>query len=175
MDRDFQKKKPISSHDSSSRTCRDREYDEGEYVKMNFNDIVKLFKPEWITKGIDADTITFLRAAGDYMAPMKDGDKLALTNSQIRNVYGELKRIQMKGFDKSQSEFLLLKPKVAYAAKRKSDREAETGMELFKKIFDKAYDAVNQLPEGEGKGNAFKNLCSIMEGLIAYHKYYGGK
>lgn len=171
MDRDFQKKKPISSHDSSSRTCRDGEYVDG---KMDFNGIVKLFKSEWITKGIDASTIAFLRAAGDYMAPMKDSDKLALTNSQIRNVYGELKRIQMKGFDKSQSEFLLLKPKVAYAAKRKSDRETETGMELFKRIFDKAYVAVIQVPDDE-KENAFKNLCSIMEGLIAYHKYYGGK
>lgn len=157
-----------STQSSPARRCR-----EGE--KLGFQAIQNLFKSEWITDGITEETISFLRCAGDYMAPMTDQDKLALTNSQIRNVYGELKRIQMKGFLESQSEFLLLKPKVAYAAKRKSDCEVETGMELFKKIFDKSYDAVSQIKDKDPKEQAFKNLCSVMEGLIAYHKYYGGK
>lgn len=174
MEKVFQKnsKNPIGN---DHRTCREEVRVNGKTVKMAFNDIVGLFKPEWITKGVDADTITFMKAAGDYMAPMSDSDKLALTNSQFRNVYGELKRIQMKGFGESQSEFLLLKPKVAYAAKRKSVRETETGMELFKKIFDKAHVAVLQVADKEQRKQAFKNFCAIMEGLIAYHKYYGGK
>ena len=165
MDKDFGKR-TLSSHRDHRMTR------EG---KQCFGEIVKLFKPEWITNGIDSETIDFLQKAGDYMAPMKKEDKEALTNSQIRNVYGELKRIQMKGFEKSQSEFLLLRPKVAYAAKRKSDKETETGMELFKNIFDRAYDAVVGVTDNDQKVIAFKNFCSIMEGLIAYHKYYGGK
>lgn len=169
MDNRTKDKNHPSTQSSPVRLCR-----EGE-KRLGFQAIQNLFNPEWITEGVTEETINFLRCAGDYMAPMKKEDKQALTNSQIRNVYGELKRIQMKGFSESQSEFLLLKPKVAYAAKRKSDRETETGMELFKKIFDKSYDAVSQIKDKDKKEQAFKNMCSVMEGLIAYHKYYGGK
>lgn len=167
MDKDFGNRTSSFPKKALSRMTR-----EGQ---KRFNEIVESFNPKWITLGIDSDTINFLQEAGDYMAPMKKEDKQALTNSQIRNVYGELKRIQMKGFEKSQSEFLLLRPKVAYAAKRKSDKDVETGMDLFKNIFDKAYVAVVGVSEKNQKEKAFKNFCSIMEGLIAYHKYYGGK
>ena len=39
-----------------------------------------------------------------------------LTTSQIRNIYGMVKQMEMRGFDPN--EFVLLKPKLAYAAAR---------------------------------------------------------
>lgn len=143
--------------------------------QKNIEQIIDSFSSKWITAGIDESAIIFMEDAGDFMSPKGKDDKKALSSSQIRNVFGELKRIQMKGLKSSKSDFLLLKPKVAYAAKRKSTQENDTGMELFKAIFDRAYQAVNGVTNDEGQDAAFANMCSLFEGIIAYHKYYGGK
>ena len=47
------------------------------------------------------------------------GQQLArnLTTSQIRNIYGAVKKMQMKG-ELDTHKLLMLKPKLAYAAKR---------------------------------------------------------
>ncbi len=116
------------------------------------------FKNRWITEGIDADCIKFAERFGKYL---KFND---LTTSQIRNVFGELKRIQMKGFKKEESSFLLLKPKMAYAVKR----HGKKGLEALRQVFDRAYDCV----DCEQK---FKNLVDFMEAILAFHKSYGGK
>ena len=50
------------------------------------------FKSVWITNGITEETIEYARKTGKILARN-------LSTSQIRNVYGEMKRIQMKGFD----------------------------------------------------------------------------
>src|SRR5262249_39666550 len=52
--------------------------------------------------------------AAEVLGPRLEHGKL--TTSQIRNVYGLVKRMEMRGFDPN--EFVLLKPKLAYAAAR---------------------------------------------------------
>jgi len=116
------------------------------------------FKTEWVTDKITSETIKFCEDFG------KDIKDKGLSTSQIRNVYGELKRIQLKGFEKEKAAFLLLKPKMAYAAKRANKR----GVFNFKDVFNKAYDHI----DNEEKYNNFMN---IMEATLAYHKSFGGK
>jgi len=116
------------------------------------------FNDQWITKGIDRSCIDYADRFGKYL---KNND---LTTSQIRNVFGELKRIQMKGFQKEESAFLLLKPKMAYAVKR----HGKMGLEALKQVFDKAYACVHSDKE-------FQNLVNFMEAILAFHKSYGGK
>jgi CRISPR-associated protein Csm2 len=122
------------------------------------------FKASWINNGADQSMIVASEEAGKYMAPLFEGDKQALSKSQIRSVYGEVKRIQGKGFSVERSAFLLLKPKVAYAA----GRNKSLGLSLFKEIFDAAYKEV--LDE-----KTFKNFCNLLEAILAYHKAYGGR
>jgi len=87
------------------------------------------------------------------------------TNSKIRSIYGEIKRIQMSEFEKEKSAFILLKPKVAYALGRDANNE---GLKLFKEIFDlSSADVTNQ--------KSFQNFCNFIEAILAYHKAYGGK
>ena len=89
-----------------------------------------------------------------------------MSNSQIRNVYGEVKRIQMTGnFEKSKASFYLLKPKMAYAYGRSNNNP---GMRVFKEVFDMASDQV--IDE-----KTFQNFCNVMEALLAYHRAYGAK
>ena len=74
-----------------------------------------LYNPNWIKTGPNDSMIEFAEKKGKFMS--KD-----LTNSKIRSIYGEIKRIQM-GFEENKSSFFLLKPKVAYAYGRDSKNE----------------------------------------------------
>lgn len=113
---------------------------------------------KWIVNGVDPDTIIFAEEAGKYMAAKK------LTTSQIRNIYGEIKRIQIGDFEKERSSFYLLKPKVAYAVTRQNN----DGLKFFQDFFNEAYPAI------ETKQH-FDHFCELMEAMLAYHKANNGK
>jgi CRISPR-associated protein Csm2 len=115
-------------------------------------------KSAWVTNKIDNEAVSFSEDFGKYLAQNK------LTTSQIRNIYGELKRIQMKGFDDEKTSFLLLLPKMAYAAKRNVNH----GLTAFKQVFDKLHKDVKTAEH-------YKNMMDIMEAILAYHKAFGGK
>lgn len=98
----------------------------------------------------------------------------AMTSSQIRNIYTEIKRIQVKAIDDEgwanelSVKFLLLKPKVAYASARVLSKARNSRIVVFRKVFDIAHTAVRERKH-------FENFCQLMEGILAYHKVYGGK
>lgn len=119
---------------------------------------------DWITKGIDKDTIKF---ADDFGKQIKEGE---LTTSQIRIVFGEMRRIQMNGYKSQKTDFLLLKAKLAYAVKRHNKQ----GLRDFFKLFEKEYDAVDKDNDDNGEKH-FKNMMDLTEAVLAYHKYHGGK
>lgn len=91
--------------------------------------------------------------------------KNGLTNSKIRSIYREIKRIQMGTFEEEKSSFYLLKPKMAYALGRDDKNQ---GLKLFKQIFDRCFEDVTDQ-------NSYYNFCNLIEAILAYHKAYGGK
>lgn len=117
------------------------------------------YQQEWILNGANPELVNYAEEAGMFMA------QNGLTNSKIRSIYGEIKRIQMGDFEKEKSSFYLLKPKVAYALGRDEKNE---GLKLFKKIFDKASEAVSNQ-------KTYLYFCNFIEAILAYHKAYGGK
>lgn len=120
------------------------------------------FNKEWIEKKIDEKAILFADQFGDEL------NRGGFTTSQIRNYFGEVKRIQMKGLKDNESDFLLLKPKLAYAAKRAS----KPGAIAFQKVMNEAHEAVaSDKPEANKR---FKNFCDFLEAILAYHKAHGG-
>lgn len=113
----------------------------------------------WIKCAATREMVAYAEAAGKYMADNN------LTNSKIRSIYGEIKRIQMEGFEKDKTSFYLLKPKVAYALGRDDKNQ---GLKLFKLVFDKCFiDVTDQ--------KTYQNFCNFIEAILAYHKAYGGK
>ena len=112
------------------------------------------FKSEWITTGADAYLPEYAEKMGKFMA------NNGLTNSKIRNVFGEIRRIQMGGFENEKASFYLLRPKMAYALGR--DRNI-AGLHLFKMILDESAKYVENQ-------KAFDNFCDLMEAILAYHK-----
>jgi len=147
------------SQNGGKKECEDR---------ISVNDFFSnlQFKAEWVSIGADEEMVNFAEKAGKYMAPTNKQDKQALTKSQIRNVFGEIKRINLKGFDtiEGKSSFMLLKPKVAYA----EGRNRSMGLSLFKKIFDSSWKYVSDQ-------KTYQNFCNLIEAILAYHKAFGGK
>ena len=119
----------------------------------------KPIKSYWITDKADKELPTYAEELGKKL--VKNG----LTNSKIRSIYGEIKRIQTGDYKKCESSFFLLRPKMAYAAGREGKN---IGVQLFKFFFDDAYTYVND-------EKPFKNFCNLIEAVLAYHKAYGGK
>jgi len=130
---------------------------------------------EWITGGINEQAITYAESFGiELVHPTvlkKDGSTYidkngGLTTTQIRNFFGEVQRIKMKGYEESQ--FVLLKPKLAYAVKRNET----AGAKDFKLVFEAA---INAVIHSENKNKSFNNFADFFEAVLAYHKAYGGK
>jgi CRISPR-associated protein Csm2 len=129
--------------------------------------------PLWITKCIDENTINFTSELGQYLANNiyingKEIRDTALTTSQIRNFFGEIKRIQAKGFEKEKSAFLLLRPKLAYAEARVTSKKRESKIKDFRQNIEKAHlQVVNE--------THFQNFVNFFEAILAYHKAAGGR
>ncbi|MDL2221432.1 type III-A CRISPR-associated protein Csm2 [Parabacteroides sp. OttesenSCG-928-N08] len=118
-----------------------------------------VYNARWISEGADNALVTFAEKMGKYMA------KNGLTNSKIRSIYGEIKRIQMGDFDREKASFVLLRPKVAYALGRDPQNK---GLKLFKIVFDTCSQSVIDR-------TSFLNFCNLLEAILAYHKANGGK
>ena len=148
----FDTRRPQPNRGQQENQNRDR-----ENASSVFSSLV--FKPQWIQNEADKDLIEYAEKSGKFMA------QNGLTNSKIRSIYGEIKRIQMGDFEKEKVSFYLLKPKVAYALGRDPRNE---GLILFKKIFDHCFSFVKD-------SKTFINFCNLLEAVLAYHKSYGGK
>lgn len=129
-----------------------RENAESKFGSINYDS-------SWIKKGATELMVKYAEEMGKFMA------NNGLTNSKIRSIYGEIKRIQMGDFEKEKSSFFLLKPKVAYALGRDDKNQ---GLKLFKLIFDRCTIDVEEQ-------KTYQNFCNFIEAILAYHKAYGGK
>ncbi len=144
---------------SDKYTPRRPQIDNEEELKKNADVFLKeklSFDDKWLSDKADAALVEFAENAGNYMAYNK------LTKTKIRSIYSEIIRIQMNTFEKEKSSFYLLKPKVAYALAREPKND---GLKLFKLIFDKSWDKIND-------EKSYKNFCNLIEAILAYHKVY---
>ena len=114
-----------------------------------------------IEKIIKGDTKSLVQEAEVLGKNLKQKD---LTTSQIRNVFGSVKKMEMRGF--KEQELLLLKPKLAYAANRSG---AKQGTKDLREILSTAIDFVGDSQE------YFGNFCNFFEAILAYHRAAGGK
>jgi len=98
----------------------------------------------------------------------RTGNKI-LSTSQLRKFFGELRRIENENklnFKKLEDDFtdtdlLLLKPKLAYQVGREKEQNAKI------KNF---YSQVSLLIDGVKTHKNFTNMIKIVEAIVAYHK-----
>lgn len=88
-----------------------------------------------------------------------------LKTSQIRKFLDGVRRLDVQ-FDKGKSfnkdSVILLKPKLAYAAGR------QESVRPLMEVLEPAISA------GAESFESFKKLLALIEGIMSYHKYYGG-
>lgn len=97
-----------------------------------------------------------------------------IKTNQIRNFFSAVvsikNQVQTAGKDfkyaQVETELLLLKPKLAYAAGRQSV------VRPFKEFMD---DAIKAIIESDDKEKAVMNFFNLIESVVAYHKFHGGK
>ena len=126
---------------------------------------------QWISTGLNKEAIEFAELFGKELTAPDGIDKQKLTTSQIRNVYGEVQKMKMKGFD--ERSFLILKPRLAYTTLRSSNKTK--GSEQFKLVIEQALDAVLDGKNAEEKQSRFENFANFFEAILAYHRSFGGK
>ena len=96
-----------------------------------------------------------------------------ITTSQIRNIFSRIISIRTdykknnKFNDKIKRDLILLKPLLAYAKGRKNNVEP-----LQKLLFDCIDGVVGD--KVQNKEAAMENFFAIVEGIVAFHKFYGG-
>ncbi len=117
------------------------------------------------------DSAKQMVAYADSLARDIADKKNGVTTSQIRNVYGTVKKLEMQHefTNKEHRQLLLLKPKLAYARGR-ADKGNKDAFEKLETALGVAIDAVDvKQPE------TFKRFCQFFEAILAYHKAHGGK
>ncbi len=128
-------------------------------------------KTVWITEGIKPDTIKWAEEFAKDLAQakkifVKDKEKTisAMSTSQLRKFFGEIKRIQALDFKNTEvrDSILMLKPKLAYAAGRD---EGKSKLGDFYKKMSIGLDSIE--PNNE---KHFRNFVRIFEAIVAYHK-----
>lgn len=127
---------------------------------------------DWINKGIDKDATkeleTFAKSLASNDKNAQDRITLrAMTTSQLRKFFGEIKRIQAQGFSADTiDDVLMLKPRLAYAVGRD---EGKTKLSAFYQLMSKAIDGIDFTDIEKGK-KQFKNFINVLECIVAYHK-----
>jgi len=127
-----------------------------------------------IITGTDADAARLLVKSADSLGSTLKNS--GLTTSQIRSLFGEVRKIEAQwnmenAQQKALRRFILLKPKMAYQAKRSQGGAVRELVD----VLDPAVDVViNEKDEGMREAN-FRNFVSFFEAILAYHKAAGGR
>ena len=120
-----------------------------------------------------------VKCAQDFGESLKQA---GLTTSQIRALFGEVRQIQgewsvKERRDHARRKLILLKPKMAYRAKR----ERGQAVEMLVKVLTPAVDLVTQAPakskaasSADNQDDNFQRFMDFFEAILAYHKAFGG-
>lgn len=130
------------------------------------------FKAEWIQKPLTKEIIEHTNSISKKLAECDEiKRKGALTTSQLRKFFGQLKRIQAD-FENQKEEIPMLLPKLAYAVGRdKNDRGInKTKIDEFYLEVEVGLKALDY-----NKRSEFDRFVAIIESIVAYHKFHGGK
>ncbi len=128
---------------------------------------------------VDGDNEALIAAAEGIGRAL--ATEFRLTTSQVRGIFGTVRQIEMDWLQsrragtaesaeqnererRAKRELALLKPRIAYQAKR----ERGQGVGQLSQVLIPAIDLVNDNP------NNFRNFVDFFEAILAYHRANGG-
>jgi CRISPR-associated protein Csm2 len=139
-------------------------------MAFKFNGIDGSLKiSDWLQNGLNQEAIKYAESFG------KDLKDNGLSTSQIRNVFSEIKSLQMKGPENFRdTPLLLLKPKLAYSKARKTNnRNSGQAAADLETVLSKGIDIITT--SNQNKYELFQNFANFFEAILAYHRAFGGK
>lgn len=80
-----------------------------------------------------------------------------ITTTQLRNIFAAIKEVP----EEDRKRLSLLRPKIAYIAARQQRKEARIFTDLIGDLMKKVQSPAQ-----------FKSLKTLLEAIVAYHKYY---
>jgi CRISPR-associated protein Csm2 len=95
-----------------------------------------------------------------------------LRNSQIRNIFSEVRRIdalRTQDPEAALRRLQMLKPKLAYQAERQRQ------VSELKNVLTEAIDQITQIEGKNEQDKAFDRFMDLFEAILAYHKAKGGR
>ena len=115
---------------------------------------------------------TLVKRADELGQQLKNS---GLTTSQIRALFGEVRQIQAQwsvegGREKAARRLILLKPKMAYRARK----ERGAAVQELTAVLNPALDIVIQEKDAKKQDAHFQRFVEFFEAILAYHKSYGG-
>ena len=134
---------------------------------------------------VSTDTLKRIIVTGDAESLVKSAESVGtilgrnLKTNQIRAIFGTVRQIEMNWDDKAdvdkrqqaQRDLVLLKPKMAYQAKR--DGYKGKGLFALSEVLSEAIDLVMQ-GDAAGQRQRFSYFVDYFEAILAYHKVAGG-
>jgi len=115
----------------------------------------KITKKE-ISRALTGDSKTMIDIA---MKIAKLLSKVDVSKTQVRNVFGSLKSIQMSGFN--MDKFVLLKPRMHYITSRNKK------LDPLGRVVSYSVDIIS---DSENKEDLFERFCYFFEAILAYHR-----
>ena len=131
-------------------------------------DKIELIPTSEIQEKVTQESVRFAKKFGEKLA-MRDNDTDPLTTSQLRKFFGEVKRQQMMT-EFNETEFIMLKPKLAYAVGRAKQNGRRGKKQRIEDFYWVMADAIDKVMDSADKEKAFKNFITIFEAIVAYHK-----
>ena len=131
-------------------------------------DKIELIPTSEIQEKVTQESVRFAKKFGEKLA-MRDNDTDPLTTSQLRKFFGEVKRQQMMT-EFNETEFIMLKPKLAYAVGRAKQNGRRGKKQRIEDFYLVMADAIDKVIDSADKEKAFKNFITIFEAIVAYHK-----
>ncbi len=136
-----------------------------------YNNKQNVITEDFLKSGITEEVINYAEALAYHLIERRENGSVikerSFSTSQLRSFFSEIRRIELKEFEKSKSNFIMLKPKLVYAIARNKSK-APKQYELFKEVVESLLKKV----DSEEK---FKNFVLFMEAVVAYHKAFGGE
>ncbi len=128
--------------------------------------------PQWVHSTITDEVVEWTKSFAEFLTK-KEYRKGALSTTQLRRFFGEIKRISAD-FESNKKDLPMLKPLLAYAVGRDKDDKGNNKTKI-KEFEEEITKALNAIRSEDNKVKDFKNFVKIFESIVAYHKFYGGK
>jgi CRISPR-associated protein Csm2 len=162
----------MNSHQDKNRKNRDGFQDNPRHRLPTDPQVLAaqetLFDTKWITEKFDAFSS---QHAYDFAKILADE---GLTRTQVRNFFGELRRIEAKGVAANSEAVAHLRHKLLYTVTRLSDEKLNKDVaKAFGLVLEKGLKAITG--EGDLLQARFERFTAYFEAVLAYHRFHGGR